>query len=145
MAGTRIVIDGSTAIISAAIRPLRDQSVNLAEPNAEVGEYLIESHQQRFREAVSPEGDAWAPLSEAYKAQSKRPSDILIEEGILMDTLNYKPGPAELLFGTPLEYGAAHQFGYQPRNLPARKWLGLSATDSEVIVQIFQAYLSEAF
>lgn len=144
MAGARIVVNGSTAIISQAIKSLRDQSKSLAEPNAEVGEYLIESHQDRFDDAVSPEGDSWAPLSEEYKSRSKRPSDILIEDGILKSTLNYNAGQNELLFGTPMEYGAAHHFGYEKRNLPARPWLGLSDTDVDVVVSIFRAHLSEA-
>jgi len=144
MAGARIVVNGSTAIISQAIKSLRDQSKSLAEPNAEVGEYLIESHQDRFDDAVSPEGDSWEPLSEEYKARSKRPSDILIEDGILKGTLNYNAGQNELLFGTPMEYGAAHHFGYEKRNLPARPWLGLSDTDVDVVVSIFRAHLSEA-
>jgi len=144
MAGTRIVVDGSTAIITQAVEALRKQSKNLSEPNAEVGEYLIESHQDRFDNAESPDGEPWAPLSESYKARSKRPSDILIEDGILKGTLNYNASQEELLFGTPMEYGAAHHFGYEERNLDARPWLGISDTDADVIISIFNAHLSEA-
>ncbi|MRJ41187.1 MULTISPECIES: phage virion morphogenesis protein [Idiomarina] len=144
MAGARIEIDATTQVIAAAIASLRSQAQDLAEPFAEIGEYLIESHQDRFKAGESPDGQAWAPLSEAYKKRAKRPSEILIEDGFLMGTLNYNPSGSELLFGTPMEYGAAHHFGYEENNLPARPWLGLSPSDSDVVVQIFRAHLSEA-
>lgn len=145
MAGARVVVDGSTAIIKQALDALRKQGADLTEPNAEVGEYLIESHQDRFDRAESPDGDAWAPLSDDYKKRSKRPSDILIEDGTLKGTLNYNASQEQLLFGTPMEYGAAHHFGYEKRNLPARPWLGLSDEDENVVIAIFRAHLSEAF
>ena len=46
MAGARVVVDGSTAIIKQALDALRKQGTDLTEPNAEIGEYLIAFSQQ---------------------------------------------------------------------------------------------------
>ncbi|MGN5094240.1 phage virion morphogenesis protein [Aeromonas hydrophila] len=49
------------------------------------------------------------------------------------------PGP---LFGTPLEYGAAHQFGRPEINLPERPYLGLSETDQQSVLETLEGYLT---
>lgn len=50
--------------------------------------------------------------------------------------------PQTLYFGTPLEYGAAHQFGREEINLPERPYLGLSEEDKQSVLETLEGYLS---
>jgi phage gpG-like protein len=59
----------------------------------------------------------------------------------LRDTLNYQADPQTLYFGTPLEYGAAHQFGREEINLPERPYLGLSEEDKQSVLDMLERYL----
>jgi phage gpG-like protein len=58
----------------------------------------------------------------------------------LNDTLNYQAEPQTLYFGTPLEYGAAHQFGRPEINLPC-PYLGLSEEDKQSVLETLEGYL----
>ncbi|MBW3809607.1 virion morphogenesis protein [Aeromonas hydrophila] len=44
----------------------------------------------------------------------------------LPELLAVSPDPRSLYFGTPLEYGAAHQFGWEESHLPESPYQGLS-------------------
>ncbi|MYB35373.1 MAG: phage virion morphogenesis protein, partial [Gammaproteobacteria bacterium] len=57
----------------------------------QIGEYLIRSTRDRFRDQKSPEGVPWAPLSEAY-ARRKHPNRqrILTRHGDLQSQLSYR-------------------------------------------------------
>jgi phage gpG-like protein len=80
--------------------------------------------------------------SPAYQARKpKHANEILRLNDDLRDTLNYQAEPLALYFGTPLEYGAAQQFGYEDTNLPARPYLGLSQQDAEDVTSILSGYL----
>jgi phage gpG-like protein len=97
------------------------------------GEYWLNNHQERWGDEKDPETSTpWAPLSEDYKKRKqKNAGKILLLETNLRDLLNYQVNGASLALGTPVEdYGAAHQFGFEKRNLPARPYLGMSPADA---------------
>ncbi|HHQ4672549.1 TPA: phage virion morphogenesis protein [Aeromonas veronii] len=60
----------------------------------------------------------------------------------LPELLAAQPDPQTLYFGTPQEYGAAHQFGRPEINLPERRALGLSEGDKQSVLETLEGYLS---
>ncbi|MFM5236644.1 phage virion morphogenesis protein [Aeromonas veronii] len=60
----------------------------------------------------------------------------------LPELLAAQPDPHSLYFGTPLEYGAAHQFGRPEINLPERRALGLSEGDKQSVLETLEGYLT---
>jgi phage virion morphogenesis protein len=143
---------GATASVTLDDRDLQqlfarliDAGTDLGPVFSDIGEHLIESHQQRFEDQQSPDGEPWLPLKEKSKARKKKNRDkILIESGDLMGSLSYDVDSEGLLFGTNKIYGATHQFGDDDRNIPQREWLGLSNSDRDGIADILQAHLSDA-
>ena len=145
MAGSFIAISqhGSDEAL-ALLQRLYQRTGDLSEPLAEIGEQLLLSHRERWDRQASPDGEPWAPLSPAYQARKPRHAEeILRLEGHLRDTLDYQADPQTLYFGSPLEYGAAHQFGRDDINLPARPFLGLEPQDKEQVLELLAGYLAE--
>lgn len=61
----------------------------------------------------------------------------------LPELLAAQPDPRSLYFGTPQEYGAAHQFGREETYLPERRALGLlSEGDKQSVLETLEGYLS---
>ncbi|MBN5414448.1 phage virion morphogenesis protein [Serratia marcescens] len=110
MAGSTLTFDYQDALNTL----LRTQAA-LADPApllADMGEKLLEFHQQRFKEQKSPDGTSWADLSPRYKKSKRKNKDkILTLDGPLRNTLRWQINAEELLFGTDRVYGAIHQFG----------------------------------
>lgn len=148
----------------------------------DMGEKLLELHQQRFTEQKSPDGTPWQSLSARYQKRKRKNADkILTRDGHLRNTLRWQVNANQLLFGTDRDYGAIHQFGgtiqiksrpqqayYRTKRnsdgktevgnqfvskkksnfsrwhtlpnysitIPARPWLGISATDTERLLEI---------
>ncbi|BDR12922.1 phage virion morphogenesis protein [Vibrio sp. STUT-A11] len=127
---------------------LLKQGTSLQPAFQDIGEMLLLSHDQRFRDQVSPDGELWAPLSPAYQARKpKRQNDILTLNSILSGNLSYIATGSNLFFGTPTEYGAIHHFGgsedMRPANaaIPARPWLGVDDDDKAEIYDILSDFL----
>ncbi|ATL91900.1 virion morphogenesis protein [Aeromonas sp. CU5] len=57
------------------------------------------------------------------------------------ELLAAQPDPRSLYFGTPLEYGAAHQFGREETHLPERPYLGLSEEDKQSVLETLEGYV----
>lgn len=84
-------------------------------------------------------------------ALGKKP---LIDSGNLASTINYRvvDGGRTLLVGSPQKYAAVQQFGAKRGSLgggapwgdiPARPFLGISASDRAEILEVLQRYLSK--
>ncbi|KAE9637956.1 MULTISPECIES: phage virion morphogenesis protein [Aeromonas] len=122
---------------------LYQKTGDLSEPLADIGEGLLLSHRDRWDAQENPEGEPWAPLSEKYRARKPRHADeILRLNDDLRDTLDYQVDPQALYFGTPMVYGAAHQFGRPEINLPERRVLGLSEGDKQSVLETLEGYLT---
>lgn len=110
MAGATLTFDYQDALstLLATHAALSDPTPLLSD----MGEKLLEFHQQRFRDQTAPDGTPWAPLSARYKKRKrKNPDKILTLDGPLRNTLRWQIAAQELLFGTDRPYGAIHQFG----------------------------------
>jgi phage virion morphogenesis protein len=143
MAGSFIAISHhGVANAFELLAKLYQQTGDLSEPLADIGEGLMLSHRDRWDAQENPEGEPWAPLSEKYRARKPRHADeILRLNDDLRDTLDYQVDPQALYFGTPMVYGAAHQFGRPEINLPERRVLGLSEGDKQSVLETLEGYL----
>lgn len=154
MAGSSIKIttQGDRAI-SEVLQQLLEQSQDLTLALNDIGEYLLETHQQRFIDQQTPDGIPWEPLSPTTLARKRRDDRILTEEGNLANNLHYQitngSSSASLEFGSNEEYAAMHQFGgtTSPRSMmpnqqiPAREFLGLADKDEQTVIDILNEYL----
>ena len=144
MAGARfpISIDIDDAELRSVLRALRDHLGNLKPVFQDLGETLLNSTRTRFQSQTAPDGKRWKDLSLAYAARKPRHKDkVLTLWGHLRGTLNYQASADELLVGTPLIYGATHQFGRGA--IPARPFLGLSAEDCSDLLDALNEYLAK--
>ncbi|MCF5885406.1 phage virion morphogenesis protein [Aeromonas veronii] len=144
MAGSFIAISHhGVADAFELLAKLYQKTGDLSEPLADIGEGLLLSHRDRWDAQETPEGEPWAPLSEKYRARKPRHADeILRLNDDLRDTLDYQVDPQTLYFGTPMVYGAAHQFGRPEINLPERRVLGLSEGDKQSVLETLEGYLT---
>ncbi|MCF5718710.1 phage virion morphogenesis protein [Aeromonas veronii] len=143
MAGSFIAISHhGVADAFELLAKLYQKTGDLSEPLADIGEGLRLSHRDRWDAQESPEGEPWAPLSDKYRARKPRHADeVLRLNDDLRDTLAYQVDPQTLYFGTPMVYGAAHQFGRPEINLPERRALGLSEGDKQSVLETLEGYL----
>ncbi len=121
---------------------ITQQTDNMQPVFADIGEYLLLSHAERFEAQVDPDGNPWEPLDEKYKARKPKNQDlILILDGYLSGTLAYNASQDGLEFGTPRIQGASMHFGDPDRGIPARPWLGLSTDDEQEVLEILSDHL----
>ena len=86
------------------------------------------------------------------RAAGKKP--LIGETGALSTTINYRAGSDFVEIGSPMAYAAVQQFGAKKHSftggktpwadIPARPFLGLSASDREGLLEISGAYLEGA-
>lgn len=110
---------------------------------ADLGEYAVQSTQERFRTSTAPDGSKWQANSESTylgilgdkhsdaegrlnskginRVASKRP---LYGQGTLMDSIHYQVSGDLVLVGSNLIYAATHQFGatIKPKNGKTLSW-----------------------
>lgn len=130
MAGAFVEVSVDTREIEKALQDLQHAVGDLQPAFHDIGEYLLRSHDERFRAGVDPDGNPWEALSSEYAAKKPKNQDkVLVLSGDLMDSLNYQVSPTELEFGTNSIYGATHQFGREEDGIPKRPFLGLSEAD----------------
>lgn len=155
MAGAMLDVVIESSQVGKALEELGHRLDDFTTPLDDIGEYLHQSTDERFRQKVAPDGTPWAPLSPVTLAR-KKGTGILREKGTLQDTLRKQVTSTELAFGTDRPYGAVHQFGQKKGasgktgnggsipwgDIPAREYLGLSADDEAEVLHIIRRYLS---
>ncbi|WP_243033004.1 phage virion morphogenesis protein [Vibrio cincinnatiensis] len=150
MAGVRYSVSINDDEIQNRLNQLLKKGADLTPAFASIGEDLLISHDQRFRDQKSPDGVPWAPLSETTKAlKTKNVDTILVLNDILRSTFNYQATPESLLFGSPLIYAATHHYGritapnsmIPNKEIPARQLLGVDASDRDMILDTLSDYL----
>jgi phage gpG-like protein len=130
----------------------------------DLGEYLVKSTTDRFPTGRAPDGSVWALKSPvtlaAYGARKTNRLDtrpLFGPSGSLSSTINYEAFPDRIEWGSPMIYAAVQQFGAAKGafgrtsrgapipwgNIPARPFLGISAEDEtlmlEIVAEWFQA------
>jgi phage virion morphogenesis protein len=142
MAGASAAIDIEVddAELKAALEQLAAKVRDLTPFFNDVGETLLNSTRERFRSQTAPDGTPWAALNPEYRRRKKRNADkVLTLWGHLRGTLVKQADENSLRIGTPLVYGATHQFGRGP--IPARPFLGLSDDDRAALLDALRDYL----
>ncbi|WP_310601196.1 phage virion morphogenesis protein [Desulfobulbus sp.] len=132
MAGIAVRIDDRE--VMAALDRLRAHADRMAPVFKIIGETLLQSTRQRFRDQEDPEGRPWQalkPSTVAGKAARGHSSKILRARGHLADTIRYQADNNGVRIGTNRIYGAIHQLGgttsphvIRPRTKKALAWPG---------------------
>lgn len=142
MSGSSIDIVVDDKEVNEYLQKLQEKMGDLKVPLADIGEYLLLSHEERWDKQVSPDGEAWLPLSAGYLARKPQNKDkILVLYGHLRQ-LQYQATSNSLTLGTDKVYAATQQFGDPSRNIPARPFLGISQGDEENIIGILKQYFT---
>lgn len=143
MAGINFSIAIDDASVQAALNRMLESGESLRPAFMDIGEYLIEVHEQRFVDQHGPDGEPWEPLSEEYRRRKKRhPDMILVLNEYLANSFRYDAGDDELEFGTDRIYAAVHHFGSPKKGIPARPFLGVDSDDEKEISDIITAHLT---
>jgi phage virion morphogenesis protein len=148
MAGASLHIDIAVndTDIQSRLQQLKARMGDLKPAFRDIGEHLLNSTRARFQSQTAPDGTPWAALSpRTLKYKKVNKDKILTLHGRLRGTLNVQVTANSLRVGTPLIYGATHQFGDPRRHIPARPFLGLSSTDKQDVVAILNEWISGAF
>lgn len=140
-----ISIDIDDSAMQQVLSRLQQAGQNMDPVFADIGDHLLESTKQRFKDQVDPDGLPWEPLAESTRESKRKNTDlILIEQGQLMDSLHPNSDANSVEFGTNLIYAATHQFGDADRGIPARPFLGVSSEDELVILDLLEQQLLDA-
>jgi len=146
MAGSRFEVDFDASGAAKALNRAINALDNPKPLYRDIGEYLLRSHDQRWDAAQAADGAPWAPLKPATlkaKARSKpNAGPLVLDEHLRRLVTNSSCSGVEI--GTPLVYGATHQFGDDDRNIPARPFLGLSDADRDEIEALAVDHLEDA-
>lgn len=169
-----VKIDVKDQALQAALQGLAKATGDVRPALRGIGEYLLESTQDRIRrEGPGPGGEAWPSLSPAYLLTKQGPG-MLRESGQLISTLAWQLlGDTGVALGSNKVYAAIQQFGGQTKphrivavnkkalfwpgaahpvgavnhpgsKIPARPYLGVSQADRTILLQKLRAYLLAA-
>lgn len=173
MSGTSMELkytDGSSPIIKA-MQGLLAAGRKTLPLMRQLGEYLVNSTQDRFDTQQAPDGTPWH-ISDA-RMLVKRIKKILTESSRLRDSIIPAATATSIEWGTNVIYAAPHQFGkitkphdIRPKhgqalffpglshpvrlvhhpgsNIPANPYLGISATDEQEILLRVNDYYQAA-
>lgn len=167
MTGARLTLELQDREIRAALREWRITGRNPVPMFRAIGTRLVSNTQDRFDAETAPDGTPWKPVQEPW-ASMKRGAGILRESamrGGLQGFITFDVAGGELAVGSNKIYAAVHQFGatIRPKSgpwlifrtpggrafgaahqvtIPARPYLGLSATDQEDILDTVEFFLA---
>ncbi|WP_339665863.1 phage virion morphogenesis protein [uncultured Pseudomonas sp.] len=156
MAGARVEMELDNRQARAA---LQDALQLLDDPKRllrDIGEYLVNSTRDRFRDERGPDGQSWQALSPRYLANKEpNPGKILQRSGNLARQIFPQVQGKDLLVGTDRIYGATHQFGAKQGQfgktkrggpipwgtIAARPFLGVSDSDGDEMIELCRDHL----
>lgn len=142
MAGASVDIKIDDQQLQSFFTRLLQQTDDMTDIFADIGEQQLESTAQRYQDQEAPDGTKWAYLLEST-LENKERNDILIDSGDMMGTYTYDASPDSLIFGSNRIYAATHQFGDEDRGIVARPHIGISAGDEQSISDLLVQSLLE--
>jgi phage virion morphogenesis protein len=148
MGGVKINLDSAVSLRSA----MDFLQLDTLALHKDVGEYLLQTTQDRFRDQKGPDGKAWTPLAESTRARKQklgRSPKILTELHDLRSSYSYAATKESVEVGSNLVYSRIHQLGGQAGKgkrvtLPARPALGLSSDDNDEIQTLLIEHIEAA-
>lgn len=151
-----ITVEVEDAAVAAALARLTGQLSDLTPVMQEIGEMLVASTQDRMARGEQPDGAAFAPRSKTtldrYAKLGIKFGPPLNVSGMLRGGIFAQPSADRVEVGSPaiqsavMHFGAPQgAFGLAPwGDIPARPFLGLSATDRAGIGEIVEEWLERA-
>lgn len=123
MAGTHVTLTADAAIRDELGRRKAAGTGSRRELMHRLGEYLLESTQNRYTTQTGPDGQKWEPLKPRYARTKKYNADkILTLRGYLRRSYRYQvKGDDALQWGTNDKRAAVHQFGDTIERAPYSK------------------------
>ena len=159
MPGATLHVEVDDARVGATLDRLKEAGADLRPVMEDVGEYLLRTTRERFRDQEDPDGSPWAPLSPGYQARKPRNRNkVLTLNGYLGGGLVYRADSDSVVVGSPSIYAGTHQFGAAKGafgstsrgspipwgDIPARPIFGLSSEDEREVVDIIFDHLRDA-
>ena len=157
MAGASIEVTFDDAAVIRAINQLVDAGKDLTPVMRDIGEHLLNTTRERFKDEQAPDGTPWASLTESTKQRKRRNTGkILTESGDLRGHgLVYQARRDLVEVGSPLIYAGTHQFGAEAGafgsmsngapipwgDIPPRPFLGVWTDDEAAILRILTEHL----
>ena len=111
------------------------------------GEIVEQSRSRILETQLDPEGNQWqdyaASTLRGLKAKGlESVVSLLHRGGYLQSSIDVQRKSSwDVLVGSVMEYAAVHQWGYKPRNIPARPYLGLSTDDIADLTELAVLFL----
>lgn len=134
-----------------ALNTMQQRAIRLQPAFKAIGEAMVASTHERFREKESPDGTPWAPLSDATVKRKGHDRILEGESNQLARQIHYATSDDELLWGSSMVYAAMQHFGGRQSqhphlwgDIPARPFLGLSDDDEEEIHETLRDWLEGA-
>lgn len=114
MSGVRVEVGVDDRQFQAAMVELLARGRALEPAFKSIGEMMLRSTDQRFRDQVDQEGAPWLPISAAWRDEKQRRGHIqkiLQMRGRLRGSVTYKASNDRVAVGSNVIYAAIHQLG----------------------------------
>ncbi len=111
-----------------------------------IGETLVSSTQQRFKDGVDPNGKKW----KKSKRAEKEGGQTLVDSGRLRNSITYEATPQMVCIGSNVIYARIHQLGGKAGRghkvtIPERSYLGINDEDRAEIKALMVEELKSMF
>lgn len=137
-------LEGLAAILKRSALSVSDRAALMKS----LGNEIVEQSRSRILETQEdPEGNKWQDYADStlrgLKAKGlEKVVSLLNREGYLHQSIDVQQsGQWSVLVGSAREYAGVHQWGYKPKNIPARAYLGLSSDDISDLTELAEIFL----
>ena len=129
---------------------------------ANLGEAMVASTKQRFRDEEGPDGESWAKSRRAEEEGGQ----TLTDKGRLKNSIGYEATPDSVAWGTNAEYASTHQGGAEIKakgkflkfpglgganvfvkqvTIPARPFIGFNKNDQDEAQAVVAEFMLAGF
>ena len=137
-------LEGLAAILKRSALSVSDRAALMKS----LGNEIVEQSRSRILETQEdPDGNKWQDYADStlrgLKAKGlEKVVSLLNREGYLHQSIDVQQsGQWSVLVGSAREYAGVHQWGYKPKNIPARPYLGLSSNDISDLTELAEIFL----
>jgi len=131
---------------TSAINQLKNRAENRRPLMESLSGIMHDAVEENFEQEGRP---AWQDLKQKTKdaraRKNKWPGKILQVSGQLVNSIQSQATENEAVVFTNKEYAAAHQFGYEKNNLPARPFLSIPDETIEEMRDEVISFLTKGF
>ncbi|SDJ23909.1 phage virion morphogenesis (putative tail completion) protein [Vreelandella titanicae] len=142
-------INVSSEAVERAIQDLLNKGEDLTAPMKSIGEEMINSTQQRFRDKEAPDGTPWADNSPVTEARKGHGRVLEGESNELAKQFSYSANSDSVEWGSLMIYGpmmywggTKAEFPHLWGDIPGREFVGLSDDDEDEVLAILADHLT---